>query len=174
MENIIGSPSPKNKFIPIQNTEAKYIIEMNKILKKRDAKLSKNLELMKLKINDFKKQIQIQNKITRCATEFLKKFVEINNTTKQVQAEYESYLYDQEIEFKRIKKFLIIAIGSSLLTGFSAFFGCALLTGATCAYLSGEYFFIKDLHIRRIKKLKTNIKKFKDSQVFINNHIDHL
>ena len=155
MENIIGSPSPKNKFIPIQNTEAKYIIEMNKILKKRDAKLSKNLELMKLKINDFKKQIQIQNKITRCATEFLKKFVEINNTTKQVQAEYESYLYDQEIEFKRIKKFLIFSIGSSLLT---VFFGSSLLLGTTCVYLSGEYFFIKDLHNRRIKKLRTNIK----------------
>ena len=62
MENIIVSPSPKNKFIPIQNTETKYIIEMNKILKKKEAKLSNNLEVMKLKINDFKKQIQIQNK----------------------------------------------------------------------------------------------------------------
>lgn len=171
MENIIVSPSPKNKFIPIQNTEAKYIIEMNKILKKNEATLSNNLELMKLKINDFKKQIQIQNKITRCATEFLKKFVEINNTTKQIQAEYESYLYDQENEFKRIKKFLIIAIGSSLLT---AFFGGTLLIGTTYAYLLGEYFLIKDLHIRRIKKLKTYIKKFEDSQVFINNHINHL
>jgi len=141
MENIIGSPSSKNKFIPIQNTEAKYIIEMNKILKKKEAKLSNNLEVMKLKINDFKKQIQIQNKITRCATEFLKKFVEINNTTKQIRAEYESYLYDQEIEFKRIKKFLIIAIGSSLLTAFSDFFRHFIVRSYLCLFIRGIFFY---------------------------------
>ena len=174
MKNIVVIPSPKNKFIPIQNTEANYIIEMNKILKKREAELSNKLEVVKSKRNDFKKQIHIHNKINHCASGLLKKFVEINNTNKQIQAEYEWYLYDQEIEFKRLRRFLIFAVGSSLLTGFSVFFGGSLLIGVTCVYLSGEYSLIKDLHIRRIKKLKINIEKFEDSQVFLNKHIDNL
>jgi len=167
-------PSHMNNEIPIQNTESKYIIEMNKHLLEKDAQLNIELQEVKVERDLFEDEVDKHEKSTQYMRGLLKNFVEINETNKKIEAEYKKHIKAQEIEINLFKMYLIVgSLSTMILSMYFAYACIGIFVSGIAGYWS-YHSQTPGIHMKNTKNYKRNIKKIEDACDFLNEYIDNL
>ena len=167
-------PSPQGKIMPIQSTESKYIIEMNKHLLEKESQLKDELQVVKTERDQFEEEVDKHEKSTQYMRGLLKNFVEINETNKKIESEYKKHLKAQELEIQLFKLYLISwPFATIILSMYFAYAGLSTIIGGSIGYYYYHSHTTK-IHLKNIKNHKQNIKKIENACDFLTEYIDNL
>ena len=167
-------PTPKDNIVSIQNTESRYIIEMNKHLLEKESQLKDTLQEVKVERDQFEEEVDKHEKSSQYMRGLLKNFVEINNTNKTIEAEYKKHLKAQENEIRLFKIYLIIGAFSTLIFPmYFAYASISIFIGGFSGYYT-QHSHTSKVYLKNIKNHKQSIKKIEDACDFLNDYIDNL